>query len=77
MSILAIGILSLWILLPVFFIITACMLSSRISQAEELIDYSYCESGTFRKKSMRIKSQSLAPVHTTEVVSFTANFGNR
>lgn len=77
MSIFAIGILSLWILLPGFLIITACMLSSRISQAEESIDYSYCESGTFRKKSMQIKSQSLAPVRTSEVVSFTANLGNR
>jgi uncharacterized BrkB/YihY/UPF0761 family membrane protein len=76
MSISAIVILSLWIFLSGFFIITACMLSSRMSQAEELIDYRYCESGTFRKKSMKTKSQSMVQVHTTEAVSFTANIGN-
>ncbi len=77
MTISTIIILGFWILVSGFFIIMACILSSRIGQAEELIDYSSFKSGTIRSSAILPKAQSLATPSPAEAAGLTTSFGNR
>lgn len=66
MTITTLAILAFWIAIPGFFIIMACMFSSRISQAEESIDYRSFKSETSKIRFNVTKNQPVPPPNLVE-----------